>query len=195
MTQFSVNSLILTRTSAFIAAILLGLASFRAAGLLQQEQSSLQSSINAPLSQPAGKSKRGKINYSLLAKLHIFGEVSKQSDTPLKRETLDAPETNLKLELIGVLFNRDTDDGLAIISESGKSQKNFHKGEKLPGGATLYAIEKERIILQRNGRHETLTLKKPSLQSKEPSRRNNRPTLSRQPPPHIPLVKRTTKYM
>ncbi len=124
----------------------------------------------------SAKSTAIKVDYRKLVNLHLLGKVEDNAkQTPKKQEIIKAPETNLNLKLIGVLFNRQDKDGYAIISESGKSHKTFHKGDKLPGNATLYAVESNRVILERNGRHETLSLLKPDSNTKGPTNGNEQP--------------------
>ncbi len=195
MASFPSKSPAYTVSAAFVAAIMLGLASFRAASLWRQEQNYSHSSINIPPALPTNKANAKNSDYSHLAKLHIFGEVARQSVRPQQIDKIDAPETHLKLQLIGVIFDRGTKDGFAIISESGKEQKTYHKGDKLPGNATLFAVEQERIILERNGRQETLSLKKPELQSGKPLGGHKQPAIPRQPEDHSPMVRQTTKFM
>jgi len=41
----------------------------------------------------------------------------------------------------------------------------YKVGDAIPGGATLFAVEPFRVILERNGRHESLSLPRPSMES------------------------------
>lgn len=148
-----------------IAALLLGLSGARAVSYwLHANNESPQDEIS--ISQHKTKSNNKKVDYKKLVKLHLLGEAEKKvKQTTSKQSTIKAPETSLNLKLIGVLFNRDNNDGYAIISVSGKAQKAYHKGDKVHNNATLYAVEQNRVILMRNGRHETLTLIKPDLKT------------------------------
>ena len=124
--------------------------------------------------------------------------MAKQSNKSLKKQIITAPETRLNIELIGVIFDLDTNNGLAIIAAPGKEQKTYHKGETLPGNAKLFALEKGRVILERNSRHEILTLKKPNLESQEAETlpTNNPDVFSKQTPSSTPLpAKLLGKYM
>ncbi len=107
--------------------------------------------------------KRPTPQYAELPKWNLFGKPKTVAEVKIKKvEPIVAPETRLNLELEGIVYSDMPAEGIAIISESGKPQKTYHIGETLPGNATLYAIEPSRVILQRNGRHETLSLRKPS---------------------------------
>ncbi len=100
-----------------------------------------------------------KKEYGLIARWHLFGNAPIKTVTTDKPAPVKAPETRLKLELLGVFFDKKTKEGWAIISEPGKPHKSYKIGDKLPGDSTLHSLEEERIILSRNNRHESLTLK------------------------------------
>lgn len=174
MNKLSVKSPVVSRAATLAAAAILGLTGARTVNIwLHTDSSQPEPTINHP--HGFVKPSHHKTDYRRLSKLHLFGEVKKTPATdPLKQEIIKAPETSLNLKLIGVLFDRGNEDGYAIISESGKPQEIFHKGDKLPGNATLYVIEPNRVILTRNGRHETLTLIKPDLHAKGPAGGNEK---------------------
>lgn len=105
---------------------------------------------------------RGKaLNYAEIANWHLFGAPPAKSKAQKKR-VVSAPETRLKLELLGIFSDKETGEGWAIISEKSGKQKAYSIGNKLPGNAVLYDVGTDRVTLERNGRHESLTLKKPS---------------------------------
>lgn len=115
-----------------------------------------------------------------LADWHLFGVATKQDASVKLQPTQDAPETRLKLVLMGV-FSADTAAfARAIIADAKGNQLTYGIKEQLPGGAELSEIHTDRVILLRNGRPETLRLAKKSsksLISRSPSPlkvRNNR---------------------
>ncbi|MEJ2515230.1 MAG: type II secretion system protein GspC [Gammaproteobacteria bacterium] len=73
-------------------------------------------------------------------------------------EPVDAPDTQLSLELRGTIAATDPDEALAIISERGGEEKVFAIGDPVPGGASLHSVYTDRVILRRAGRLETLRL-------------------------------------
>lgn len=75
----------------------------------------------------------------------------------------DAPETRLRLELLGVFENVEAGLGSAIISEQGKEGGLYHPGDKVPGNATLEEIYADRVILLRMGQREALRMKEIEL--------------------------------
>ncbi len=174
MNKFSIKSTHIPKAATLIAAVLFGLSGARSVNvfLLALDKQPQESESNSL--QHQAKSTNRKVDYGKLVDLHLLGKVENENKQVFDRqEIIKAPETNLNLKLIGVLFNGENEDGYAIISESGKEQKTFHKGDRLPGNATLYALESSRVILERNGRHEALTLLKPDIRSDEPPTTNN----------------------
>ena len=106
-------------------------------------------------------SKEMNFDFRQMSHWHIFGENTIQSNAPITVAPIKAPETQLKLELLGVALHSNGKGGQAIIAETGKKQRSYSTGDKLPGEALLYAIEAQRVILHRNNQHESLTMKKP----------------------------------
>jgi general secretion pathway protein C len=176
LNKFSAKSPLIPKAATMIAALLLGLSGARSINALL-ETNDKQQEATSKNTQLSSRSTNTRVDYGQLVSLHLLGKVENNAKQANKKsEIIKAPETNLSLKLIGVLFNRDKEDGYAIISESGKRQKTFHKGDKLPGNATLYAVESNRVILERNGRHETLSLLKPDINAKGQPGNNERAT-------------------
>jgi len=109
-----------------------------------EETSTTASTAPAP-----GKANLSNIN---VAALNLFGSANVDK-TPVN---VDAPETNLNLELDGVFTAADPDDSTAIIAESGKSGVLYQIGDRLPGNATLKAVFDDHILIKRGGRLEKL---------------------------------------
>jgi len=164
--QFFLTSSIVRRSVTLIAAAAVAFTGYRAVNIWIDEQNTPPVSETTIVAEPAIAATNKSIDYRQIEKFHLFGETPKANMFRPKAKAIKAPETRLKLQLIGVIFDQSTEDGLAIVSELGKPQKTYRKGEKLPGNATLYAIEQGRIILERNSRHEALTLKKPEVKGK-----------------------------
>jgi type II secretion system protein C len=103
-------------------------------------------------------------NYSQISGWHLFGTPQKKN-AAATNQPVKAPETRLKLELLGIFFDKKTDEGWAIIAEQGKPHKAYKAGDKLPGNSVIQSIEADRVLLERNQRHESLSLKKLSLEN------------------------------
>ncbi len=98
------------------------------------------------------------INYTAIAGWDLFGEVEKNPTAPKPPPPPPLPETSLNLKLVGVFFSPRSDQALALIADSQGSQTTYQIGAALPGGARLERIERERVIVSRNGRQATLKL-------------------------------------
>ena len=70
----------------------------------------------------------------------------------------EAPQTKLNLLLAGVVASSDSSKSLAVIANRGK-QNTYGVGETVEGTrATLKAVFYDRVIIENNGRDETLML-------------------------------------
>ncbi|AOS97879.1 Type II secretion system protein N [Microbulbifer aggregans] len=110
---------------------------------------------------------------SLLATRHSTGSSARQSASlpgtpffgvaavePTAEPRLDLaniPITQLNLVLSGVLDNSDENKASALVAERGKPAQRLFIGDRLPGGAELYSVDTDHIILRRNGKMEKLT--------------------------------------
>ena len=92
---------------------------------------------------------------------NLFGEVSSEPlAAPAAAAVLDAPETTLNLLLKATVSDTlENRRGAAIIA-SGQVEKTYTVSDVIEGagGAQLHAIYNDRVILNRAGRLETLTL-------------------------------------
>lgn len=101
---------------------------------------------------------------SSVASLHLFGKVNNEP-VPVVEAPIEAPKTSLRLTLKGVFSSDDPDNALAIIADAGGKEKLYQTGDNVPGGASVHLIYPDRVILNRNGRFETLNLPKESVPS------------------------------
>ena len=100
-----------------------------------------------------------KIDYRMLADWHLFGEVLAPVDDAIAApELIEAPETRLSLRLLGTFYNADASQSLAIIDADNAEQKYYRIGDKLPGNVQLSQIGKDRVVLIRAGKHESLKM-------------------------------------
>jgi len=89
---------------------------------------------------------------------HLMGVVSQQAAPVKTAVPIEAPDTRLKLVLRGALSSDDPDHARAIIADPRGQEEQYSIGDNLPGNAELSEIHPDRVILQRNGRYETLRL-------------------------------------
>ena len=110
------------------------------------------------------KAPAGQARLRSVVDLHLFGVAQQQKQAKVVTEApIDAPTTNLKLVLKGVFASDDPDKAMAIIADAGGKEKLYRKGSQVPGGATVHTIYPDRVILERNGRFETLNLPRQRL--------------------------------
>jgi len=94
-----------------------------------------------------------------LAQWHLFG-VKSAGPAP----SVDSlPETQLNLTLSGVVASGSVTGGGAIIAAPGGVEAFYTINAQLPGGAMLKEVHPDRVVLERNGRLETLRLPKEGL--------------------------------
>ena len=86
-----------------------------------------------------------------------------QSKVVAQEAPIDAPKTNLKLVLKGVFASNEPDKAMAIIADAAGKEKLYGVGTQVPGNATVHAIYPDRVILERDGRFETLSLPRQRL--------------------------------
>jgi general secretion pathway protein C len=82
---------------------------------------------------------------------HLFGSAAVVT-------TGDAPQTTMPLILAGVIADKDPNKGQAIIGENATAAKLYAVGGAITGGARLHAVYSDRVLLERNGALETLSL-------------------------------------
>jgi len=111
----------------------------------------------APVSEPAQATASAQKDWARrVVDSHLFGRWPASRPEPVATAPIEAPETSLRLTLRGVYQGAGND--FAIITDAGGKDEAYRVGDALPGGATLAEIYPDRVILERNGRLETLKL-------------------------------------
>ena len=105
-----------------------------------------------------------RIDERQIASWHLFGVVG--AEKAVEKKVVEAPETRLKLTLRGVFASDVSSGGRAIVGDPKGKEETYAVGDPLPGGVKLSEIHADRIILERNGRFETLRLPKDRAQSR-----------------------------
>ena len=124
---------------------------------------------------------------------HLMG-VPNRAQAPVSRNTaIEAPDTRLKLVLKGALASDDPEQARAIIADPGGKEEHYSIGDKLPGNAELSEIHKDRVILQRNGRFETLRLPKDKKLSNTVASRSVRTRSTASPRQRLSSVRQQLK--
>jgi general secretion pathway protein C len=130
--------------------------SWRLLPLTSRTLPSSEEPLGNPSPVPLGESKRA--DYTAIADWHLFGRVNEpKSAMPLSE--LQAPETKLNLKLVGIYFTHEDKKALAIIGEGTGEELTYSIGDQLPQSkARLEQILRDRVVLSRHGRLETLSL-------------------------------------
>ena len=90
---------------------------------------------------------------------HLFGQT--EAIQPVETSVAPLPATPLNLRLVGIFFmERGGDRALALIAESNGPERGYRIGESLPGGARLQRIQRDHVVVSRDGREEMLRLPK-----------------------------------
>jgi len=119
------------------------------------------------LAERANATVQPPIDYAAIGAWHLFGRL--EVGRPVAAPPVALPVTPLNLRLVGVFFVEQGDRALALIAEGNSLERGYRIGEPLPGGALLEQIQRDRIIVSRNGRREVLNLPKLSDGARPPA--------------------------
>jgi general secretion pathway protein C len=108
---------------------------------------------------------------NLISQADLFGKIS---PAPVA-ESDDLPSTRLQWVLQGVFTGAEPTSGSAIILASDNSAKLYKAKQPMPGGATLTEVHPDHVVINLNGRLETLRF--PNV-SAGPSPQQNSPPLT-----------------
>ena len=153
---------------AAVALLLLALLANSAAklvwALLPQPQTTTYTATLDLQRQSAATSPLAGVEIDNLVALNLFGKAGEVAmaqpvKTVLPEDDIDAEETKLALKLTAVIPSNVQSASKAMIAHSNK-QQFYAPGDKLPGGrqVTLDRVFRDRVILNNNGRYESLWL-------------------------------------
>jgi type II secretion system protein C len=113
--------------------------------------------------QPAsGNKAKPRVDVQSIVSAHLFGASPSEAPAP---EPEKAPETQLSLQLAGVLASNDAKLSRAIISADSGSAKSYAIGDTIEGtDARLQNVEPGRVLIERNGQLESLPLVRTGLE-------------------------------
>lgn len=115
-----------------------------------------------PRLQAEGAAEGVSLDAARVAEWDLFGEY--EPDEPEEVAIVDAPDTTLQLELLGLFRHSDPERARAIIADRGGDAELYTPGDSLPGGATLEQIHVDRVILRHRGELEALRFETPELE-------------------------------
>ncbi len=196
---------LLPATAAFGAAALLAWVVFDTFNAYRAIQEAFQDGEAILRSRTNSQTPASGINLAQIPNWHLFGDRSQQTKATIPQKIIEAPTTPLALTLQGTFRGKsNTEESWAIISSSDSEQAMYQVGDEIPGGATLLAVEPFRVILERNGRHESLSLPRPSMDEEQQAATGKEPHPStgrrvpdampnRIPPPASPTADKYTE--
>jgi len=119
--------------------------------------------INDEQQQSTAKAEIATLSIQTVSDLHLFGRsatANKSLNEPAFAEPkVKAPETRLKLKLVGVRYGSGDIRSSVIIEGGDKKQVIYYVGDELPvGGARVAEIFSQHVTISRQGKHESLTL-------------------------------------
>lgn len=101
---------------------------------------------------------------SRMVNAHLFG----QANRPAERQVTRAPETKLRLNLIGLIASADDRLARAIIGVNNSGMKPYAIGQLIDGtDAALHAVEDNRVLLKRGDALESLKLKRKEIEVRQ----------------------------
>jgi len=99
------------------------------------------------------------LDLSKLEQSHLFGVYQKKATPVVTQVVQNAPKTTLNLTLVGTVSSSVPNQGVAVIANQGK-QATYGIDDVIKGTrAKLKAVLIDRVIINNNGRDETLMLK------------------------------------
>lgn len=108
-----------------------------------------------------------------IANSHLFGLVDVEvKDVP---QEIDAPQTRLRLELLGVMATSKAENSSAIIAQKGREGEHYKVGDIVQGRTKLAAVHQDKVILDNSGKLEALKF---DLTRPQAIQRSSRPTPS-----------------
>jgi general secretion pathway protein C len=128
------------------------------------------------------------VNVAAITNSHLFGSAAVEA-TP--QDPAHATPTSIPLVLTGIIAANDPRNGLAILGPTAAATKVYAVGDNVPGGAKVHSVLNDRVVLDRNGNLEYLTLPK-QLQGGIP---NAPPPSAASLPTENPMVDRMRKLM
>jgi len=97
---------------------------------------------------------RPSVNLQEVVNAHLFGVATAETGS---QDPNNAPPSSANLILTGTIATQDPKHGVAIVSDGGGPSKVYSVGDRL-AGASLHSVYLDRVILDRNGALETVTL-------------------------------------
>ena len=93
------------------------------------------------------------LDLSALTNAHLFGAAPQP-----KQDASNAPASSMPLVLTGIIAGNDPQNGLAIIGATAQATKVYAVGDTIAGGPKLHSVYNDRVVIDRGGQLESLSL-------------------------------------
>jgi general secretion pathway protein C len=93
------------------------------------------------------------VDLAAITNAHLFGAAP-----ALRQDGANAPQTSMPLVLTGIISGNDPQNGLAILGQNAQTAKVYAVGDNVPGGAKLHSVYNDRVVIDRDGQLESLSL-------------------------------------
>ncbi len=105
---------------------------------------------------PAARPSASEYQLGQLVSAHLFGVAARP-----KPVVQQAPETRLRLTLLGVIASTDDKHSRAVIASDQAPDRSYAIGQLIEGtDAKIHSVEESKVILDRQGRFESLVMAK-----------------------------------
>ncbi len=115
-----------------------------------------------PAATSANASGGAALDYAAIGDWHLFGRADPPRSAAPSAPPVPPPPppmTPLNLRLVGLFFaEQGANAALALIAEGDGAESAYRIGAALPGGARLERIERDQVVVSRQGHQETLRL-------------------------------------
>src|SRR3984893_5563015 len=110
-----------------------------------------------------GPARSRLVDLAAITNAHLFGAAP-----ALRQDGSNAPQTSMPLVLTGIIAGNDPQNGLAILGPSAQTTKVYAVGDSVPGGAKLHSVYSDRVVIDREGQLESLSLPRQVSAGKAP---------------------------
>ena len=93
-----------------------------------------------------------------VSQFHLFGNYVAKSDSD------DTSLSSLDYSVIGIFLAVPSSESTALLDLGDGTSKIYHVGDNLQGDVKLYKILKDSVVIEREGRYESIPLDKETLQ-------------------------------
>ncbi len=136
------------RIATWILAIALGV---QAALILTDLARASRGGAGGTVRHASGRSRL--VDLAAITNAHLFGAAP-----ALRQDGANAPQTSMPLVLTGIISGNDPQNGLAILGQNAQTAKVYAVGDNVPGGAKLHSVYNDRVVIDRDGQLESLSL-------------------------------------